>query len=191
MTSRKIELELYNSQSDYGFIFDQQNLIYLLKDTAELVFKKEKRIIKMLEENHLKTQTEVTIVNASKIKKINAETRKINEVTDVLSFPNFDFSAFEENLEISFEVYDFLDPLAEQPVISLGEILICPQIVKQQAQELEHSFMREFSFLYVHGLLHLLGYDHKQKSEAEKMFSLQREIVPELELFIKKYNFEV
>ena len=59
----------------------------------------------------------------------------------------------------------------------LGDIYICIEKVHQQAKEYGHSFKRELTFLAVHGLLHLLGYDHMNKIDEEKMFKKQEEVL--------------
>ena len=61
----------------------------------------------------------------------------------------------------------------------LGDIYICIPRMISQAKEYGHSETRELSFLVVHGLLHLLGYDHMNKEDEEKMFGLQKEILDE------------
>ncbi len=62
----------------------------------------------------------------------------------------------------------------------LGDIVICADRVRDQARQYGHSEKREFAFLEVHSLLHLLGYDHMKKEEERDMFSLQEEILGEL-----------
>jgi probable rRNA maturation factor len=59
----------------------------------------------------------------------------------------------------------------------LGEILICLPQAKRQAKEYGNTEQRELSFLFVHGLLHLLGYDHMKKEDEEIMFPLQEKIL--------------
>ncbi len=102
----------------------------------------------------------VIFVDEETIKKLNKEYRDIDRVTDVISF------AFLDNES----VYD--------PIKILGDIYICiPRMIKQ-ASEYNHSEKRELSFLCVHGLLHLLGYDHTKSVEEEKiMFQKQDEIL--------------
>ena len=61
----------------------------------------------------------------------------------------------------------------------LGDIYICIERAEEQAKEYGHSFLRELSFLTIHGLLHLLGYDHMEKDEEEIMFKKQEDILEE------------
>lgn len=109
--------------------------------------------------------TDVTIVNNEKIHEINREYRKVDRPTDVISFAFFD----DKN-----EV-----PPSDGSPISLGEIIISYEKAEEQAKEYGHSLLREMSFLFVHGMLHLLGYDHMKKEDEIVMFRLQDEILGE------------
>lgn len=102
----------------------------------------------------------IIFVTEEEIKKINRECRNIDKVTDVISF------AFEDNEEIMYN-----------NIRVLGDIYICISKMLEQAAYYGHSEKRELSFLTVHGLLHLLGYDHMKKEDEEKMFALQELIL--------------
>ena len=104
----------------------------------------------------------IIFVDNETIHRINKEYRGMDKVTDVISF------AFEDNGKL---VYN--------NVRLLGEIYICIPRMKEQAKEYGHSEKRELSFLAVHGLLHLLGYDHMKKEDEKVMFSLQELILDE------------
>lgn len=101
----------------------------------------------------------IVFVDNEKIQEINKNYRGIDKVTDVISF------AFEDNLTIN---YDFR---------FLGDIYICIPKMIEQSREYNHSEKRELSFLVVHGLLHLLGYDHMNKEDEEEMFKRQEVIL--------------
>ena len=85
---------------------------------------------------------------------------------------------------ISFAFLDNEDRNAiyksKEPVC-LGDIYISVDKAKEQAEEYGHSLKRELSFLFVHGLLHLLGYDHMTEEDEKVMFRLQDEILPKEE----------
>ncbi len=102
----------------------------------------------------------VIFVDSETIKNINREYRGIDRVTDVISF------ALEDNEEMKFEFGRLL-----------GDIYICTDKMKEQAKEYGHSLLREQGFLSVHGLLHLLGYDHMTKEEEKIMFEKQELIL--------------
>ena len=97
----------------------------------------------------------VILVDNQYIHKLNKEYRNIDRPTDVISF------ALEDYNDIT---YDFR---------LLGDIYISLDKVKEQSIEYQHSYLRELSFLSVHGLLHLLGYDHIKK-EDEKEFGINK-----------------
>ena len=61
-------------------------------------------------------------------------------------------------------------------------IFICCDVAKKQAKEYKHSLKREYSFLFLHGLLHLFGYDHMNEEDEKVMFSLQEEILNALDI---------
>ncbi len=107
--------------------------------------------------------TDVTIVNNEEIHKINREYRHVDRPTDVISFAFMD-----DKNEIVPE---------DGSPISLGEIIISYEKAESQAKEYCHSLLREMSFLFVHGMLHLLGYNHMEKDDETLMFRLQDEIL--------------
>lgn len=104
------------------------------------------------------------IVGPITIRKINRDYRNIDRQTDV----------------ISFALLDSGDDMCFDDVIELGDIFINRDRVLSQAKEYGHSKKREFVFLFVHGLLHLLGYDHMNPKDEKKMFALQKKIVGDL-----------
>lgn len=106
---------------------------------------------------------DVTIVDNKEIHVINRDYRNVDRPTDVISFAFLD----DENE----------GKLIGDAPISLGQIIISFEKAEQQANEYGHSINREMSFLFVHGLLHLLGYDHMSKEDEEVMFGLQDEIL--------------
>ena len=70
----------------------------------------------------------------------------------------------------------------ESEEMMLGDIVLCSEVVCEQAEEYGHSLLREFSFLVVHSLLHLFGYDHMEEDEREEMEEKQREIMKKLRI---------
>lgn len=102
----------------------------------------------------------VIFVDNETIRKINNDYRNIDRETDVISF------ALEDNEEITFEFGRVL-----------GDIYISVPKMKSQAKEYGHSEKREMAFLTIHGLLHLLGYDHMNKEDEKIMFKEQEDIL--------------
>nr|WP_282958551.1 rRNA maturation RNase YbeY [Metabacillus idriensis] len=107
----------------------------------------------------------VTFVDNEKIKEINRDYRSKDQVTDVISF------AMEEQGEGEVSIVG-----VDMPPV-LGDIIISVPRAAEQAEEYGHSFTRELGFLAVHGLLHLLGYDHMTEEDEKKMFGKQKEIL--------------
>lgn len=104
----------------------------------------------------------IIIVDKNTIQKLNREYRNKDSITDVISFALEDDNTF---IKTDLRV--------------LGDIYICLDRAKEQASEYRHSLLRELSFLSVHGLLHLLGYDHQTKEDESVMFGLQELILNE------------
>ena len=110
----------------------------------------------------------VTIVNNKHIHRINHKYRDVDRPTDVISFAFLDGNNQRDTIFHS------------QELVPLGDIYISYEKAIEQAQEYGHPLEREMSFLFVHGLLHLLGYDHMTKEDEIVMFKLQEEILDEM-----------
>lgn len=123
-------------------------------------YKKTLKVLK-LEDNYVLS---LIITGPITIKRINRDYRHIDKVTDVISFALLD------------DDYTELD----DGLVELGDIFINRKRVLSQAKEYGHSEKREFVFLFVHGLLHLLGYDHMKPEDEKEMFCLQKKIVGDL-----------
>lgn len=110
----------------------------------------------------------VMIVDAETMRGINNETRGINDVTDVLSFPFFEFEQpgfFDEQVQ----------EWADEDI--LGDIVLCDERIISQAEEYGHSQKREMAFLVVHSMLHLVGYDHMEEPDAQLMEQEQKRMM--------------
>ncbi len=101
----------------------------------------------------------IIIIDNKRIREINKTYRNIDRETDVISFALEDY----EDIKLPHRL--------------LGDIYISIDKAIGQAEEYQHSLLRELSFLSIHGLLHLLGYDHIKKDEEKIMFDKQREIL--------------
>ena len=104
----------------------------------------------------------ITFVNNEEIQKLNKTYRAIDKPTDVLSFP------FDNSFNL--------------PIKVLGDVVVSIEKAELQAKEYEHSITREVAFLIIHGILHLLGYDHQNLEQEEKMFSLQKKLLQNFNL---------
>lgn len=102
----------------------------------------------------------IIIVDNDTIHSINKDYRGVDRPTDVISFALEDDTSF-----------------IQTDIRILGDIYISIEKAKEQAQSYNHSLKREISFLTVHGLLHLLGYDHMNEEDEKEMFELQELIL--------------
>ena len=136
--------------------------------TNEYVYKKDYSFLndvikRTLKHEKVKNATfSIVFVDEEKIQYLNKNYRNIDRVTDVISF------AFEDNAKVVYNNMRFL-----------GEIYICIPKMIEQSIEYGHSEIRELAFLTVHGLLHLLGYDHMTEEDEKIMFALQEVILNE------------
>ncbi len=105
----------------------------------------------------------VCVVNDEQIREMNAQYRGVDAATDVLSFANGEGEALAE--------------APEEDAHFLGDIAISLQTASRQAEEIGQSLERELAFLTVHGVLHLLGYDHMTPEDEEKMLEKQRAVM--------------
>lgn len=112
-----------------------------------------KRVLKKAD---LKKELTVVFLEPKEAKKLNSEFRQKNYATDVLSFDSMD---------------DY----------SMGELILCPAVLVKQAAEHGLSYQHELGYMLLHGVLHLLGYDHETGEEdAREMFSLQDSLFEQL-----------
>lgn len=147
-----MELSFSSYQTDYNYLEEVYSHI------LEYTFK------------HLKLKCEpiisVSIIDNEEIHQINKTYRGIDKETDVISFAFLD-NDMEEKKNLT----------KKGAFVDLGEIYISLPKAIEQAKEYEHSLERELDFLFLHGLLHLLGYDHMEKEDEIIMFNLQEEIL--------------
>ena len=115
------------------------------------------------------SEISITFCDNAYIKKLNAEYRKKDTATDVLSFPMYEGDELPKGSDAGGET------------VPLGDIVISVERAAEQAEELGHSTEREIAFLAIHSTLHLLGYDHERSPEEdEDMCRRQREIIAKL-----------
>ncbi|HPX92968.1 MAG TPA: GTPase Era [Bacillota bacterium] len=112
-----------------------------------------------------------TLVGPRSMRKINRQQRGIDSETDILSFPARQMIRGQPAAPI--ENWEYLETGGGRRTILLGDLVISPSRVADQAEELGHGFEREFTFLVIHGLLHLLGYRHDTEEEEKEMNALQ------------------
>ncbi|NLK17889.1 MAG: rRNA maturation RNase YbeY [Clostridiales bacterium] len=120
----------------------------------------------------------IAFLTEDEIRQVNSASRGIDEATDVLSFPYLEGIKGKK-----IRLKDFppdIDP--ETGDLMLGEINICLERARRQAEEYGHSFERECAYLALHGLLHLLGYDHSGCGGAAEMRAAEEEVLEGLNI---------
>lgn len=108
----------------------------------------------------------LSLVSGEEIRGLNSQFRGIDKETDVLSFPQ----------------YDDIGDAGEQEIIPLGDVVICEDVAHRQAEEYGHSYEREFVYLFVHSILHLLGYDHMEEDEKKEMRAAEEQVMQSIGL---------
>lgn len=141
---------------------DRQEDIEITDEIRELIKKSVKAVLKIenLEEN---VEVSVSFVGDDEIKGLNRDFRGVDKVTDVLSFPIDDEFMIENKI--------------------LGDVIINTKRVMEQASELGHTNERELSYLTVHSVLHLLGYDHMDEIEKREMREREKLAMKELSIY--------
>ncbi len=122
-------------------------------------------------------EVNLLFVSTEGIRDINREYRQIDAPTDVLSFPLINYQAPGDFAGIEEDGDNFNPDTGEA---LLGDIILCIDKVKEQAENFGHSEKREYAFLILHSILHLLGYDHMTPKESELMEGKQNKILGQM-----------
>ena len=107
---------------------------------------------------------ELVFVDGEEIRRLNSETRNIDKVTDVLSYPSLE-DIKGQPLKKKEHPYE----IDEEGNLLIGSIVICCDRAREQAEEYGHSYERELHYLIVHGIMHCLGYDHMVDEDKAEM----------------------
>ena len=111
------------------------------------------------------------ITDNAAIREINQTNRQVDKPTDVLSFPMAEYEAPADFSDLENQA-DCFEP--DSGELMLGDIVLSQDKILEQAQEYGHSVKREFAFLIVHSMLHLIGYDHIEDSDRTQMEAKQK-----------------
>jgi probable rRNA maturation factor len=118
-------------------------------------------------------EVSLSFADEEAMRALNNRYRGIDRVTDVLSFPQYpDVDACREAVRIL--------AAASNACVSIGDVVICPVRAFAQAREYGHSPRREFLYLFVHSLFHLLGYDHENADEKQRMRTAEEAVMVSL-----------
>ena len=143
-----------NHQINIGFeteVADENSVRELIRTCAERVLASE--------QVDFDAEIDVTVVDADAIREMNAEYRNKDAVTDVLSFPMYEF--------LNGEPQEDLEAEPDSGCVMLGDMILCYTRACEQAEQFGHSPARECGYLTTHSVLHLLGYDHLTSEEAD------------------------
>lgn len=124
-----------------------------------------------------KTEISVAVLNDDEIKELNARTRAVNEITDVLSFPFVEISGGKVRLKDCAR-----DVNPQTKCVMLGEICINLKRANEQAESYCHDRQREYAYLALHGFLHIMGFDHQTEQDKEKMRGMEEKILSKINL---------
>ena len=151
--------------------------------TEELVKELQHTIEFALKEEEVNIPFEISLlfVDNDEIREINNETRNIDKETDVLSFPMLDYPKDKVFKDV-YKNYEFDETYMDGEELVLGDIVLSLEKALEQSKEYNHSFKREASYLVVHSVLHLLGYDHMEEDEKKVMRKREEEILGELDI---------
>ena len=151
-----------NHQINIGFdtaVEDEQTVAGLIRTCA----------LRVLESENVPfdAAVDVTVVDADAIREMNAEYRDKDAVTDVLSFPMYEFYNGEPQEELERE--------PDSGCVMLGDMILCYTRACEQAAEFGHSPARECGYLTTHSVLHLLGYDHERNDADTRLMRAKEE----------------
>ena len=151
--------------------------------TEELVKELEHTIEFALKEEEVNIPFEISLlfVDNDEIREINNETRNIDKETDVLSFPMLDYPKDRVFKDV-YKNYEFDETYMDGEELVLGDIVLSLEKALEQSNEYNHSFKREASYLVVHSVLHLLGYDHMEEDEKKVMRKREEDILGQLDI---------
>ena len=116
-----------------------------------------------------------TLVGPRSMRTINREQRQVDRPTDILSFPARPME--EGRLREPLEAWELLGDDPDSPSLFLGDLVLAPAIIEAQAGDYGQSFEEELRLLVIHGVLHLLGYDHISDEEAQVMEALEAKLM--------------
>ena len=149
------------------------DLINIINEVCDVALKDEEVTIPY--------QISLLFVDNNEIREINNETRGIDKVTDVLSFPMLDYP---ENMVFKnvYKNKKFNEIYLDGEELVRGDMVLSLERAKEQSIEYNHSFEREVCYLVVHSILHLLGYDHMNDEDKAKMRTREEEILGKLNI---------
>lgn len=168
-TGRANRMNIY-LEDDYEFFEHNEGLFEMVEKVIQTCLQTEKI--------PYEAEISLTVVDKEEIREINKEHREIDKTTDVLSFPQIEpesngviaWDDLDETMIMNYDTNHIL----------LGDIVLCYEVAKEQAEAYEHSLKREVCFLVAHSMFHLLGYDHMNEADEKLMMAKQNQVLLEL-----------
>ncbi len=151
--------------NDDSWLKEIKNLESFLQKTVNIIAGQTK--LEELIENNTEIELSILLTNDQEIKELNKNYRHKDKSTNILSFPCF-------NKESD------LTKLAIDNFLAIGDIVFSLQTIKKEAFEQSKTFKNHLTHLLIHGILHLLGYDHEKEEEAIRMEGLEIDILKKL-----------
>lgn len=149
---------------------NEQSSVNFTHEIAEAVERVMNTVVKL---TNIDFSISILLTDAVGIADLNRDFREVNKPTDVLSFPTYELTAPMKSED------DIPDAEWEEGLLFLGDIAISLERAQAQAEEYGHSMEREVSFLALHGVLHLMGYDHMNTMDEKSMLDMQRKVMEE------------
>ncbi len=136
------------------------------------------RALKYLKQPSRHIEMSLSVVGPDEIQRLNKQFRGVDAVTDVLSFPTLELNKAKlDHADLPTDAVN-----SKTGKVNIGDVIICFDRAKEQAANFGHSLKRELCFLSLHGLLHLLGYDHVEADDEREMNELQEQILSKLRI---------
>jgi probable rRNA maturation factor len=155
-----------------GLLVNVVNLQYKVKINKKYVQRVAEKAVSLGSRNRWKLrqgkcEVGIIFVNNSYIKRLNRRYRKVNRTTDVIAFPMEEHRKFTPFIPFTSRL--------------LGDVFISAERAKVQAKALRHSIKEEITILTIHGILHLLRYDHDRRRDGRVMRNKEEEILNQIE----------
>lgn len=159
----RINIDFYTDYEDDGKLEEYNNFLNEYSGKIENIIKE------ALDLNNITIPNiylGIGVVTESKIHNMNKEYRNVDKKTDVLSFPMYERDELNN-----------LNKILADEEISLGDIVLCMDVIEKQAKEYETGFNREMLYMITHGICHLLGYDHIDENDKVEMRRMEEQIL--------------
>ena len=162
-----INIDFY---TDYEDELNLNKYNKFLEEYKEKINKIVEEALKLNDINIEEVYLGIGIVTSEEIHRLNKEHRNVDRITDVLSFPMFT----EDELKNVDKVY------LDEEELSIGDIVICLDVIEKQAEEYGTGFSREMLYMVTHGICHLLGFDHIEENDKIKMRDMEEKILSKI-----------